>query len=50
MDLCSRRVPDTLEIPEDADLDLLYAVAERHRSMRSVSFPGGGFGLNRTTV
>jgi hypothetical protein len=36
--------------PEDAELDLLHAADERHRSTRSVLFPAGGFRLNRTTV
>jgi len=36
--------------PLDAELDLLHAADECHRSMRSVLFPAGGFRLNRTTV
>ena len=36
--------------PLDAELDLLHAADECHRSMRFVLFPAGGFRLNRTTV
>jgi hypothetical protein len=36
--------------PQDAELDLLHAADECHRSMRSVLFPVRGFRLNRTTV